>query len=377
MRALALTLMMMPVVVFAQAGDTSTSELEIPSSNTPGVKITPPISPMPRSLNYSEGAVAAQENAERNGAQALDEAMKAQVSAFDAILSDKFAVVGLSTSDPHMRNFIANGVLRMNPDIYTRMESGLASLYVANGKLNGQSRRVCYVLSNPHQARHIWRSFVAKDGEEKNNIQWAAKYLVAHEVGHCLDRWQRSSYTKGQDITQAQLEVLGIPGIAYERTFGAGRTVKAKEYQEQQVVLNRDGALLQYQERVADAFAVLWVMGQKIPNENLKPIWDTRNRVAANGVHHAHATTPALQKAYAFGMNLQAMPDLQSLWDMARKAQIAAGVDPSLGSGSSMVHADAEHREAAPDTKPGEISKNGVMPSVIRFNRLPKFGGSR
>lgn len=376
MRLFTLTLLLLlPMATFAQG--TKAPPLTIPDTRTPGVKIGAPITPMPRSLNTFEGEVAAHENAARQGVKDLNEAMKAEISGFNVLLESQFAVVGLSTDDPHMRNFIANGVLRMNPDIYTRMESGLASLYVANGKLNGQSRRVCYVLSNPERARHIWRSFVAKGEKDDAAIAWAAKYLVAHEVGHCLDRWQRSSYTQGNEITQGQLGLMGVPAVAFERTFGAGRTVSDKEYRDQQVVLYRDGALLQYQERVADAFAVLWVMGQKIPNDNLKPIWDTRNRIAANGVHHAHATTPALQKAYAFGMNLKTLPDLQTLWDMARKSQIAAGVDPSLGRGSTLVHADAEKREAAPGAKPGEISDKGVMPSVIRFNKLPKFGDTR
>lgn len=368
--ALALTL---AFPVAAQEKPATTDPI-VPSTENPWVKIRPTVHPMPKKLQQSEGVVAKAQIQAKAGAQALNAAMLREVEGFDRLMTGRFSIALLSTADPQVRSFIAQGVLKVNPDIYTRMESGLASLYVENSRINGQQRPICYVLNNPERAGHLWRSFVPENKNDEAGIGWAARYLVAHEVGHCLDRWQRSQHTQSASLSAEALSALGIPKVAFDRTFGSGRTVAPKEYQQQQVVLHRDGALLQYQERVADAFAVLWMMGQKAPNEHLKPIWDTRMRVAGHGAHHAHATLPALQKAYAIGMEFKSMPDLNALWDMSRRVQIAAGVDPSLGPNSKLVNADAEKQEAAPGAKPGEISAKGAMPAIIRFDKLPKFG---
>lgn len=376
-KRLTLALVMALAAPVAAQDKTASSDLTIPDPGNPWVKMQSTVTPLPKPLRQSEGSLAKAQIQAKTGAQALNAAMLREVEGFDRFMADRFSIALLSTDDPQVRHFIAQGVLKVNPDIYTRMESGLASLYVENGKVNGQSRRICYVLNNPERAGHLWRSFVPETRQDETGIGWAARYLVAHEVGHCLDRWQRGQHTRSGSLSASTLATLGIPPVAFDRTFGAGRTVDPKEYQQQQVVLYRDGALMQYQERVADAFAVLWMMGQKAPNENLKPIWDTRMRVAGHGTHHAHATLPALQKAYAVGMELKAMPELNALWDMSRRVQIAAGVDPSLGPNSKLVNADAENREAAPGAKPGEISPKGTMPAVIRFDKLPKFGGNQ
>ena len=357
-----------------EEGVQSSDLIPAPSNPLEKTKVTAPIAPLKPGLQTADGQAARNRMQAEQGVKDLNTAMKVEVERFNQLLAQRFAVSLLDTGDGLTRQFIANGVLKMNPDIYTRMESGLASLYVENGKINGQSRPVCYVLNNPGRAGHLWRSFVPENDKSERAVQWAASYLVAHEVGHCLDRLQREAYTQKGEWDGAQLQGIGIPLAAFNRTFGAGRKIDAKEYREQQVVLNRDGGLMQYQERVADAFAVLWMMANKSPNENLKPIWDTRNRVAGNGVHHAHATTPTLQKAYALGMEIKNMPDMDTLWSLARKAQSQGGIDSSLEGSSRLVHADAEQREAAPNTKPGEISKKGTLPAVVRFDRLPKFG---
>jgi hypothetical protein len=351
-------------------------ENTIPVSNNPlgTTKLEPPVTFLKPRLQTAQGQEARNQTLLSQGVKDLNAAMKIETERFDRLLGQRFSVSLLNTEDGLVRQFIANGVLKMNPDIYTRMESGLASIYVANGKINGQARPVCYVLNNPARAGHLWRSFVPEDDKGEKAVQWAASYLVAHEVGHCLDRLQREAYTQKGQWNAEQLQGIGIPVAAFNRTFGAGRTITAKEYSDQQVVLNRDGGLMQYQERVADAFAVLWMMANKSPNEHLKPIWDTRNRVASHGVHHAHATTPTLQKAYALGMEIKTMPNMDTLWGLARQAQIQGGIDATLEGNSKLVHADAEGREAAPNTKPGEISKNGTLPAVVRFDRLPKFG---
>lgn len=337
-------------------------------------KIAAPKVFMKPTLSTVEGEAAKQKISDAEGAKKLNAALAIEAERFNRLFHDKFSVSLLDTGDGLVRQFVATGILKMNPDIYTRMESGLAAIYLSNGKINGQARPVCYVLNNPSRAEHLWRGFVSHESRKESDIQWGASYLMAHEVGHCLDRQQREDITQRGEWDSTQMEAMGIPVAAFNRTFGEGRKINANEYRQQQIVLYRDGALLQYQERVADAFAVLWMMGNKSPNENLKPIWDTRIRVGGHGKHKSHSTLPTLQKAYALGMDMKELPSMEHLWTLARRAQMEGGIDASLGANSTMVHAEAENREAAPDTKPGQVAKNGTLPAVVRFDRLKKFG---
>ena len=304
---------------------------------------------------------------------ALSKALQAEAQQMNTFLGKYFTVQLLATNDPQVKGFIAGGLFKMNPDIYTRIESGLASTYASNGNNNGKVGPTCYIMTNPDRAQYLWRSYVADNTPTPEVIGWAARYLISHEAGHCMDRWQRSTQAPKGGWTADNGEPLGIARFAFDRAFGMGRQVDNREYMAQQVVLQRDGAQTQYQERVADAFAVLVMMVQKAPEASLKPIWDTRNRVGASAPYHAHFTTPTLEKAYALGMSNTAT-DPDTLWALARKAQMLGGIDPSLGPNSQKAYVDADIEERAPNTAPGQISKTGVMPQTIRFDNLPKFG---
>lgn len=355
--------------------ETNASPGIIPDNNPlSGTQVKEPIRQFKSTMTTIEGGQAAYQRQTEQGIQDLTDALKIEAERFGVLLQDRFAVSLLDTGDGLVRQFVATGVLKMNPDIYSRMESGLAAMYIADGKINGQSRPVCYVLNNPSRSPHLWEGFVPSGDRSKESIQWAASYLMAHEIGHCLDKQQRENETASGQWNALQLERLGIPIAAFDRTFGAGSSITQRDYRRQQVVLYRDGALLQYQERVADAFAVLWMINSRAPDVNLKTIWDARTRYGNLGDHKAHFTVPTLQKAYAIGMNIKTPQSIDMLWGLARQAQFEGGVDRSLHGNSALVHAEAEGKEAAPDTKPGEISKNGTLPAVVRFDRLPKFG---
>ena len=288
----------------------------------------------------------------------------------------QFRIQVLKTNDPAVRKFIAQGILKMNPDIYTQMESGLAGMYVYNGQIDGKKGPVCYVLNNPDRSEHLWKGFVLNQSTSPTpeHIQWVARYMLSHEVGHCLDQSERLQKIMHQSWTRDQAESLGIALAAFDRTFGDNGKIDFNGYQSQMVVLFRDGAQLQYQERVADAFAVFWLKQHQAPSFIFDTILQQRQQVTNRAAYHAHATVPTVQYALDLSQTLTAQQPLSVLWQNARLAQQKGGVDRTLWQGSQWVHADAEKREAAPGQKPGVIAPNGVKPAVIRFGQTKKFG---
>lgn len=348
--------------------------VEQTSNPLSGVKLKEPEIHFRRSMTVSSGPQARAEQEEKKGVEQLGKAFQEAIGVFNQQLSDRFETILLDTGDPKVRNFVAQGILRMNPDLFTKAESGLAALYLSSSSVNGTQRPVCYVLHNPKGATHLWRSFVPANDKSDQAIKWAGAYLVAHEVGHCLDRMQREILTRKGPLDAATLSMLGVPSVAFNRTFGLGRSVDVNEFRSQQVVLYRDGAMLQYQERVADAFALLWVMARNAPEENLLAISQARTRVSSHGQHHAHATAPAVEAAVRAGRGLSGNQDITQLWNAARTIQIQVGVDASLGENSRLVHAEAEKRETLPGATPGQVQINKPLPAVVRFDNLPRFG---
>lgn len=306
----------------------------------------------------------------------LTDSFNHEVLSLQSATQNIFTIQVLRTNDPSVRNFIAQGILKMNPDIYTQMESGLAGMYVHNGQMNGRKGPICYILNNPDRSEHLWKGFVLNQTAQPTQEQviWAARFMLSHEIGHCLDQADRLKKVIQSTWNRDQSEMLGIATSAYDRTFGLTGIVDYNTYQGQIVVLARDGAQMQYQERVADAFAIFWLKQHQAPQLIFDAILKQRQQTTNHAAYHAHATVPTVKQALNLSLEMPQNQNIDDLWKQSRLAQQRGGVDESLWQGSRWVHADAEKREAVPGQKPGETAPNGTKPAVINFSRMKKFG---
>lgn len=288
-------------------------------------------------------------------------------------------LVLLNTAEPSFRAYASVGLLHVDDAALEHLQSGLASVAVENSRVNGRLEPVCYVLYRPDQARHIELNFIAPIARLAN-AQQAAAFLMGHEVGHCLDQFERAT-TLEQDHSWASSDVgaLGLAPAAAERLFGDRLTSAA--YVEHKTELYKDKAQRQYEERVADAFGLAWVWRLGGSERVRAVILRARSGAHPWDTHDTGPILDALEQAKAAVATTQSVQDV---WALARRLQLATGVDPSLGPGSTralnpLAHwlkpSDALAPTAAPT--PPAVDTPGLgqpFQDQPRFGAEPHFG---
>ena len=236
----------------------------------------------------------------------------------------QFEIVVLDASDPSVRLFAANGLLRQSETEFTHKTHGLASFYLKGSKINGEKTEACYVVYNSNLGGHLWRNFISPF---KTYIA-GTDFLMAHEVAHCIDAWEKVKKLQDGNLTLAEASLFGVEEHAWQRIVKKD-TVSKSDYFKNLLELAKDNAYQQYQERVADAFAVLWLKA-RASVASIKEATDVVNKT--RGVQSAWAShnTSAVFKDLAYPENPQKIDDL---WSAARLAQQKTSVDPSTISG--------------------------------------------
>lgn len=309
--------------------------------------------------------ITAEESAE------LETLLKTEVDRLQGAIPTMHLVL-LNTDDTAYRGFISAGVLKVSDSAFDRMEQGLAGLEISQGKINGNEGAVCYILYSPHLAGFLVRSFV-NPIREVASAQSAAAYLMAHETGHCLDQLEREQTIPDQAIwASAELAPLGLAPAAVQRVFGD--SMPSAAYLNQRRALAADNAQAQYEERVADAFGILWVW-------RLGGSAKVRDVVQARRAYlspwSAHATAPILAALDNYKDALAKSQSVADVWALARQAQLAIGVDPSLGKDSTHVHNPLMDAPATPEERAAAetaLPQPPAPPTSHNFNDLPRFG---
>ena len=277
-------------------------------------------------------------------------------------------LVLLDTRNPTYRAFMADGVLKVSNAELVNMEQGMSSVVVPQSQVNGQTSAVCYILFDADHASYLYHSmFLSLQAASDNHS--AAAFLVGHETGHCLDRLERQQKLAQNMVwNSADLAPLGISSIAAERVFGKQMATAA--YFSQIRRLTADAAQSQYEERVADAFGVLWVwrLGGA---ECLRDVLATLR--SHQSPWEAHFTTPTLMQLDQEKEALAQTQSVAQIWALAREAQLATGVDPSVGLGS--VHTTNPLLDTLPEAPPpAPVRPEDLVPKSRNFNELPRFG---
>lgn len=321
-------------------------------------------------FSFSVGTVKAQEGSREPGS--LEELLPQELKRLENALGGRMGVALFRTDDPVVQAFIAGGILNVPQEAYLRLESGLAAVAVLEGKHNHEKRAMCYVLLNPDRAVGARRSFFEPIAQATDPRQGAA-FLAAHEVAHCLDHLERESLlAKHMQWDSDQANLVGIQPYAFTRLFGTQAATGA--YRARLNDLYADLAQRQYEERVADAFGVLWVWRMGGGQGVLEKVAQARRAAAP---HSAHATLAILDQLDNAKPALEQARDIDAIWTLARKIQRQTGVDASLGPGSTVAAnpvstAIQASRQRAREEKPSTIV---TAPQPKAWNELPRFGG--
>lgn len=300
----------------------------------------------------------------------LEELLPQELKRLENALGGRMGVALFRTDDPTVQAFIAGGILNVPQEAYLRLESGLAAVAVLEGKHNNQKRAMCYVLLNPERAASARRSFFEPIAQATGDPRQGAAFLAAHEVAHCLDHLERESLlAKHMRWDAGQAEAVGIQPYAFTRLFGTHAATAA--YRARLNDLYADLAQRQYEERLADAFGVLWVWRMGGAQSVLEKVIQVRKGERA---HNAHATAPVLAMLDSVKPQLEQAQGVDAVWSLARQVQRHVGVDSSLGPGSTVAtnplstaiqNAREQARKDLPPPAP---------PRPKAWNELPRFG---
>lgn len=305
-----------------------------------------------------------------NPPPALEPVLREELARLERALDGRLGIALFRTDDPTVQSFIAGGIVQVSTEAYLRLEAGLASVAVLDGQHNGQRRPMCYVLFNPNRTGPVERSSFRPIAQATGDARQGAAYLAAHEVGHCLDRLEREGILKRQMRWNAQqAQQVGVQPDAFARAFGDGEAATAA-YRARLHDLYGDLAQRQYEERVADAFGVLWVWRTGGSDEVQRIVAEFRGRDTPT---NAHATAPILQALPALKNQVTPGMPIDGVWALARQAQREAGVDARLGAGSTVardpvVGALKKVRRDQPPAPPSGPAR------AKAWNELPRFG---
>lgn len=307
------------------------------------------------------------------GAQAadtppLEPLLREEAARLERGLDGRMRLLVLRTDDPVLKSYVAAGLMHIPEETYARMENGLAALAVLNGKLNGQTHPVCYILFHPERSHSSQNAFYRPIAEVAD-ARTGAAFLAAHEVGHCLDRLEREMRIKKEmKWPAAKAEYLGLQPYAFARVFG--EQMASGAYPNKLNDLYSDVAQRQYEERLADAFAVLWVWRLGGAQAVLDKVTEVRRRDLPK---NAHATAPILDEVAKHKNDLATARTLDDVWALARKLQQQVGVDAVLGPGSTVAHnplaMDIKRMKQEDKQKP-----TAQQPASKQWQAIPRFG---
>lgn len=277
-------------------------------------------------------------------------------------------VVVVRTRDDAMRRFIAQSIMHQDLTRYTEADSGLSALFSMGSRVNNSTSPTCYLLFRRDKIAALRDQFLvpmsAKVGEKAT-----VAFLVGHEVGHCLDYYerQRTFPTKGF-WTSAESRKVGIAPAAAYRLFPNGMTPQAYTYAA--AALYGDLAQRQYEERLADVFGVMWAVHCGFPARLFDDVINARKWIPRND---DHSTLPALVGLRTRYDDLQTK-DVAHLWALARQVQQDVGVDASVGEGASSeaAHFNGEEKLYGPQASlrtPADPTR-GPDATVVGHNRV-------
>lgn len=301
----------------------------------------------------------------------FEEMLGQELKRLEHALDGRMGVALFRTDDPAIQAFISGGVLNISQEAYLRLETGLAAVAVLEGMHNNQKRPMCYVLYHPERAQAgAVRGFYDPMAAATKEPRQGAAFLAAHETAHCIDHLERETLlNRHMQWGPGQAIEVGIEPHAFERVFGSKAATAA--YRSRTGDLYADLAQRQYEERVADAFGLLWVwrMGG---SESLLDV--LRSARMGRPPHDAHATGPILEAVHQRHDALASTQGIDDIWMLARQAQREIGVDLSLRAdstvyknpvGKALQEARTERRKATPPAPP---------PQPKAWNELPRFG---
>lgn len=193
--------------------------------------------------------------------------------------------------------------------------------------VGGPHTQVCVIVSDPERAGQAWDTFIAPPVKAGSHPQTGFAWMVAHAAAHCLDAQDRANRLRGKLAWRPnEISALGLwpdaVRAALQGNFG-GMIAKDGLMNNAERIYNH-GAQRQYSERVADAFATMWITRLGATQAGIQSL--AQVRLDSTGDDAGIRAASSGRAAARAGQSARA----DRLWDMAREVQVQLGVDSSL-----------------------------------------------
>lgn len=273
-----------------------------------------------------------------------------------------------------LRKFILQGLLKGNDTYLSKMDTGLYPV-MSQAYINGVITPTCYMMFDQKNIDALYKQELIPLSKKAGENATAA-FVAGHMAGHCLDQLERSKVIPLRSVWFSnELEQYGVNGAASRRIFG-NSGVNSQFYFQKQNDLFRDLGQRQYEERVADAFGLLWALKQSNDSKIIDAVSALRVNLSTSSPHNTITTVRNVYTNYKANLD----PSLSGLWKQARKTQMQTGITPQLSDGASLSLVNSEPKpelSGAVDVKRQDGSYVvGSQYKSKNYNELDRNGNS-
>lgn len=264
---------------------------------------------------------------------------------------------------------------------------------LAMGQYDGvgsQYSHTCVVPIDPDRAAAAWEGYVLPATQTGSHPQTGYAWMAGHAVGHCLDAQDRSNSFRSKLAWRPnEATALGLwpQAVIDALPTGFGGTFAKDGFMNSSDRVYGQPSQRQFSERVADAFATLWIIRLGADTAGIRSLAQVRLDTTGDdagimGVSRGRLHDRAAQS-----------PRADRIWSMAREAQLEMGVDASriptprsaLGSfsGSPSLENNVEQWIVTPQGVMGVDAQGRIIqkPNTTQqtgqgrnFNELKRFG---
>lgn len=256
------------------------------------------------------------------------DAMTAELVRLDQAIGSQMRVVGVEYGGPAHEMAIATAkqekIGGLNPYVQQEIIPGGI---LASGQYDGigsQYSQTCVVAIDPDRAAAAWEGYVLPAIQSGSHPQTGYAWMAGHAVGHCLDAQDRSNSFRSKLAWRPnEATALGLwpQAVIDGLSAGFGGTFAKDGFMNSSDRVYGQPTQRQFSERVADAFATLWIIRLGADAAGVRAIAQVRLDTTGDD-----AGVMAVSRGRLHDRAVQS-PRADRLWDMAREAQIELGVD--------------------------------------------------
>lgn len=229
----------------------------------------------------------------------------------------------IPSKDNLMFNFMLSNVARGNETSISqkKFDDGIFAL-LGKPFINGRVVPMCYLVFD--DLIEEYESKILSPLERKIGMEATAAFVIAHNVGICLDQLERDNkIPKSKTWYISEVHKIGLYPPAFQSLFPNGMRSNIYSLKENEIMGNN--AQRQYQQRLVDSFAVLWsynrgfkkIAKSLIEVKSYLPEYSTHNTIKAiqnieGKLRQMRANTLTLSKIWKFARENQKISDVSS-----------------------------------------------------------------